>query len=250
MIIEIKRISTLPTAKDGHQRLARLLASELIDHTVGRFAQSISEHGGIPTNFLVSGTRDACFTLSELGAFSSETRGYYTPIFPYGELISWMEDRIYAQHEQDLLLRGTCHLWSWFLSKDFNYKANLESMNFELLEALKNVGFVVEVEWQHHWSVKALPWLIEASLADLNEISPAPFKDGAMILGAMPEVDIQRYKKLAMNDSRRVLCLLCANWDGSLWESRGHNFIQPNSNWRLNQAKCALELLLPNGPIS
>ena len=170
--------------------------------------------------------------------------------FPYDELASWMEERTYTQHEQDLLLHGACHLWSWFLSKDFSYNANLELMGFELLEAFQNAGFVVEADWQHHWSDRALPWLVESSLADLKEIRPVSLKEGAIILKSMPEADIHRYAKLAVNDARRVLCLLCANWDGAFWESRGHNFFQPNSDWRLGQAKSALDLLLQDGSLS
>lgn len=233
-----------------NQKLCRLLAKDLICETLDCFAPDANPDVEIHVNELVSGTLEACDALSDLGAFSLDKNGSFKPVFPHKELVAWTNERTFTQVEQGKLMRATCHLWSWFLVTNYKWSDSLSKMKADLRDALKDAGFVQTQDGQTRWSTPALPWLIDASLADLDVIKAAPAKQGAAIINKMPEIDAQRYASLVTGDRLRVFCLICTNWDGSNWQSRDHNAFQPSPDWRLGEAKSALNILGHTGQMS
>ena len=225
------------------QRLCRLLVDHLLFDNFDLYSSETLREGGIYTGTLVAGTREACHALQEVGILENSKPYYYAPAVSEEDLGSWLDKKAFSEVERDWLLRGVCNLWKWFRSWDVEYESCPLDLSADFYSAFHANGFVKGRWRSSSWTEKALPWLIEAGLSDLNTVPVKDLSEGSMVLSAMPDATVRTYAQLAKSDPRRAFSLVCANWDDDGWSDRVHSMILPRESWLVWPARSAIELL-------
>lgn len=175
------------TLDKNEQRLCRVLVDYLLFSNFDLYSDTTKQEGGIYTGNLVGGTRDACWSLHQLGILSKERPYHYTPTMCQESLYAWLDEKQFTQTDRDWLLRGMCHLWRWFLTDDVAYGTSPLGLSDEFYRALSTTGFLEGRRWSSAWSKKAIPWLIDSGLADINEMPTVSWEEGARIVSAIPK---------------------------------------------------------------